>query len=101
MNETVLLGLITLQTIILFVLIYALLKKRGSSESDVMLKQDIDNLNKSVLEMREGLSDKLSEKLDRNQKMMFDNIHKQFTESSKLVADVTKGLTEMNETNKQ
>lgn len=101
MNETVLLAIITLQTIILFALIFVLLKKRDTSEPNSFLKQDIDNLNKSVGEMRESLSDKLTQQLDRNQKLMFDNMHKQFSESSKLVADVTKNLAEMKETNKQ
>ncbi len=101
MNETVLLGIITVQTIILFVLIFILLKKRDNSEPNSLLKQDIDNLNKSVGEMKESLSDKLTQQLDRNQKLMFDNMHKQFSESSKLVADVTKNLVEMKETNKQ
>lgn len=102
MNETVLLIVITVQTAIVFALLFMLMKKRETDkDSSAMLKADIDNINKSITDMREGLSDKLSEKLDRNQKMMFDNIHKQFRESSKLVADVTKNLAEMKETNKQ
>lgn len=101
MNETVLLAVITLQTIVLFVLIFMLLKKRDNSEPNTMLKTDIDNLSKSVSEMKEGLTDKLSDKLDRNQKLMFDNIHKQFAESSKIVSDVSKNLTEIKESNKQ
>lgn len=101
MNETVLLAVITLQTIVLFVLIFVLLKKKDSSGSSEMLKTDIDNLSKNVSEMKEGLSDKLSDKLDRNQKLMFDNIHKQFAESSKIVADVSKDLAQIKESNKQ
>jgi len=101
MNETVLLAVITLQTIVLFALIFILLRKKGDSGTSGMLKTDIDNLSKSVAEMKEGLSDRLSEKLDRNQKLMFDNIHKQFSESQKIVASVSKDLSELKESNKQ
>ncbi len=101
MNETVLLAVITLQTIGLFVLIFMLLRKKDNSESNSMFKADLDNLSKSMTDLREGLSDKLSDKLDRNQKLMFDNIHKQFSESQKIVANVSKDLSELKESNKQ
>lgn len=101
MNETVLLAVITLQTIALFGLIFLLTRKKDDSEAGGMLKTDIDNLSKSVDEMKDGLSNRLSEKLDRNQKLMFDNIHKQFAESSKIVSDVSKNLTEIKESNKR
>ena len=101
MNETVLLVIITVQTAVLLGLIFLLQKKREGSQDSGLIKQDIDNLNKNISEMKEGLSDRLSEKLDRNQKLMFDNIHKQFSESSKIVADVSRNLAEMKETNKQ
>lgn len=91
---------ITLQAVALFALIYVLLKKKDDTSSG-MLKTDIDNLSKSVTEMKEGLTDKLSDKLDRNQKLMFDNIHKQFAESSKIVAAVSKDLAQIKESNKQ
>lgn len=66
-----------------------------------MLKQDINKLSEDMLSLREGLSDKLSDRLDKNQSMMLKSIQTQFAESSKLVTDVTKSLTELKETNKQ
>ncbi len=102
MNETTLLIIVAVQATVLLGLGFLLVKKRhGGSESSSMLKQDIDNLSQNVADLKEGLSDKLSEKLDRNQKLMFDNIHKQFAESSKIVADVNKNLAQIKESNKQ
>jgi len=69
--------------------------------SAVMLKQDIDQMNNAINDLKEGLSDKLTERLDKNQQMMLGSIQKQFSESSKIITEVTKNLTELKEANKQ
>lgn len=73
----------------------------GNDNSAVMLKQDIDQMNNSINQLKEGLSDKLTERLDKNQQMMLGSIQKQFSESSKIISEVTKNLTELKEANKQ
>jgi DNA recombination protein RmuC len=74
-----------------------------ASDSDValLLKQDMTTLNQTVTQLKEGLQDKLTERLDHNQAMMRDSMQKQFVESSKIIAEVTKNLTELKESNKQ
>jgi DNA recombination protein RmuC len=83
----------------------ALLFRRQSSsataETSMMLKQDLQHLNDNVEKLKEGLQEKLTERLDKNQAMMLNGMQKQFTESSKLISEVTKNLTELKESNKQ
>lgn len=88
---------------LLLVVIVLLLRKSSeqNSGSALMLKQDLTELNKNVSQLKEGLQDKLSERLEKNQAMMLGSLQKQFTESSKLITEVTKNLTELKESNKQ
>lgn len=88
------------------VLILGILVVRGSrpkSDSDVTLlfKQDLTKLSTDISQLREGLQSQLSEKMDRNQELMRDSIMRQFSASSKLIADVTERLTKLDETNKR
>jgi len=69
--------------------------------SAVMLKQDIDQMNNTITQLKDGLTDKLTERLDKNQQMMLGSMQKQFSESSKIITEVTKNLTELKEANKQ
>jgi DNA recombination protein RmuC len=99
----------TIVVIVLGVLVLvmgALLLRRqtpGSKDSDsaLLIKQDLAELTEGMAKLREGLQDKLTERLDKNQAMMLGSLQKQFTESSKIIADVTKNLTELKESNKQ
>lgn len=75
--------------------------KQGDSQASAMLKTDIDKLSDDVTKLREGLSDKLTDRLDKNQDMMLKSLHKQFSHSSRLIAEVTTNLTELKESNKQ
>ena len=51
--------------------------------------------------LREEISEKLSSRLDTSQKMMVEAIQKQSAQSNRIVADITKQLTEISQSNKQ
>lgn len=97
----IVLGILVL---VLFGALGLVLLRRGngqSADSALLLKQDLTEINQTVAQLREGLQDKLTERLDKNQAMMLGSLHKQFSESSKLIAEVTRNLTELKESNKQ
>jgi DNA recombination protein RmuC len=98
MIEVVLAVIILVQ---LAMLVFFVNRKPGNEESSSMLKTDIDHLSETVDMLREGLSDKLSDRLDKNQDMMLKSLQKQFEQSSKLISEVTTNLTEIKESNKQ
>jgi DNA recombination protein RmuC len=70
--------------------------KPGDAQSSLMLKADLTELNKTVGELKDGLQKQLSEQLGANNKQMTA----QFAASSKIIADVTQKLTELDKTNK-
>lgn len=82
---------------LLGVVIFLQLKgvKPGEGAS-LMLKADVTELNKSVLELKDGLQKQLSDQLGASNKQMTA----QFAASSKIIADVTRKLTELDKTNK-
>lgn len=62
-----------------------------------MLKQDLTTLSSSVNELKEGLQKQLDDKLSQGNKQMMA----QFSESAKIIKDVTTKLTELDKTNRQ
>ncbi len=95
----------TLDLIIIgiFVVIVAIIYFFGSkkSSSTLMLKEDLNELNKTVNSLKENLSEQITDRLDKTQESMRDSMVKQFAESTKLITQVTEKLTKLDETNKK
>ncbi len=60
-----------------------------------------DTAMKLLLEQMNNLSKVVDNKLSDTTRQMSDTMHRQFTESSRLIKDVTEGLTKLDDTNKQ
>lgn len=67
----------------------------------LLLKQDLKSLSDDITKLKDGLQSQLGERFEKNQAMMMGSLQKQFSESSKIIAEVTKNLTELKESNKQ
>ncbi len=70
--------------------------KTPDSESSMLLKTDITELNRSMLELKDGLQKQLNDQLGRNNKQMTS----QFEASAKIIREVTQKLTDLDRTNK-
>lgn len=100
----VVLAVATLVIVGLAAVIVALLGNRrqaSSHESSQLLKQDISALSKDVTQLKDTLSERLSDKLDSNQRYMSQTMQKQFSESARIIGDITQRLTKLDETNKR
>ncbi len=97
----IVLGVANLVLIALMAWFFLRGKSGGDSASNQLLNQNITNISESVDKLKEGLQDKLTERLDKGQAMMLGSLQKQFGESTKLITEVTKNLTELRESNKQ
>ncbi len=75
-----------------------LFKSRSTSGSDsaMLLKADMTELNKSMGELKDGLQKQLTEQMGASNKQMTA----QFQASAKIITDVTRKLTELDKTNK-
>jgi DNA recombination protein RmuC len=89
--------------ILVLVLLVMVIKRPSSpdTQSALLLKQDLTQLSDDITKLKDGLQTQLGERFEKNQAMMMGSLQKQFTESSKIIAEVTKNLTELKESNKQ
>lgn len=99
--------MITMLVVILVVLlagfglvVYALNQKLGQLKDDSalgMIKQDLSNIGNQLVQTVTTVNDRL----DKSQELTRDSIMKQFSESSRLITDVTQRLAKLDETNKR
>ncbi len=89
-------AVIVLGVLVLVLVGLVLRRPSGDTQSSLLIKADLTELNKSVTLLKDGLQKQLSEQLGASNKQMTA----QFAASSKIIADVTQKLTELDRTNK-
>ena len=107
--ETILITIIiALAAVIIFqsIKINKNLNSKNQDQGINLLKMDVIELNKSLNRMRENLdlnlnnfNEKVSEKIERNNVQLQNSMTKQISESAKIVEEVSKRLTKLDETN--
>ena len=83
-------------TITLFIISQKLKELKSSSAVELM-KTDVTELSRNI----QGLQQTLGEKVDTGNHAMQTNMQRQLSESAKLISDVTKQLTKLDETNRR
>lgn len=68
----------------------------SNTDSALLLKADMTELNKAVLDLKDGMQKQLSDQLGTSNKQMAA----QFQASAKIIQEVTQKLTELDKTNK-
>ena len=116
----VILGLAVVAGTVMIVNLSRRLNDKQANQSEVnLLKTDLVELNKSLMAMQAqfgenlsnlnqkvgenltSLNEKVSEKLERNNAQMQTSMTKQLSESAKIVDEVSKRLTKLDETNRR
>lgn len=108
METVLIIIIITLGAVIIFqsIRINKNLNSKNQDQGINLLKMDVIELNKSLNRMRENLdlnlnnfNEKVSEKIERNNVQLQNSMTKQISESAKIVEEVSKRLTKLDETN--
>jgi DNA recombination protein RmuC len=96
-------ALIGLGVVVVALFVYIIVSKKpgNTTDSALLIKQDLNNLNQTITLLKEGLQNQLTDRLDKNEASMKDSMSKQFSASSKIIAEVTERLTKLDETNKR
>ena len=103
-NSALVIGLFVVLIVCFLVAVYILLQKINSLKNDTatgLIKQDLTTLSSDINQLKDSLNVTVNERLDKSQTMMRESIAKQFSESSKLITEVTQRLTKLDETNKR
>jgi DNA recombination protein RmuC len=90
-------ALLLVSVVAQFIVLSRRSKSSEGSESALLLKADMSELTKGMLELKDGVQKQLNDQLMVSNKQMAA----QFSESSKIINEVTKNLTELKESNKQ
>ena len=99
----VFIGLLVILIALVLVLIWLVAFKKSQPQNDVaqLLKTDLDNLQKGVVDLKSSLHENINEKLSKNQATLNSSIQKQFEQSAKIIAEVSTRLTKLDETNRE
>lgn len=84
-------------TVFLMTKLNALQKQSGAE----FLKADITELGRNLGLLKDNIQATVNDRLDKNQAFMMNSMQKQSTETNKIIADITKNLTELKDTNKR
>jgi DNA recombination protein RmuC len=94
--------LLTILIIFLGIIIFLLLqRKKPNNDSAGLLKQDLNIISQDLQNLKNTLNETVNDRLDKNNEIMRQSIQKQFSESSKIISEVSSRLTKLDETNKR
>lgn len=85
-----------LAVVVLMALLLIKRPTKDDTNSSLLLKADMSELNKSMADLKDSMQKQLTEQMGSSNKQMAA----QFAASSRIIADVTKKLTELDRTNK-
>ncbi len=82
---------------VVIVILNQRLRELKNSSAVELMKSDVTELSRSINQLQQSMGDKL----ERNSAAVQTSVHRQLSESSKLVADVTQRLAKLDETNRR
>ena len=99
MSDTIIIIAGILLIVTIGVNVYFIFKLFGRKDEESKPKEDIGF--KLIFQQLNEISRTVDEKMGENARQMNESVRHQFSESAKLIQDVTKGLTKLDETNRQ
>ncbi len=95
--------LIAVSVALFCAIVFLLLQKKTGSpdQSAGLLKQDLNLISQDLQNLKDSLNETVNNRLDKNNEIMRESIHKQFSESAKIISEVSSRLTKLDETNKR
>lgn len=81
--------------------VYLAQRKPGGTESTLLLKEDLRGLSDDITKLKDHMQAQVSDRLDKSQAMMLGSLQKQSSETNKIIADITRNLTELKDSNKR
>lgn len=75
--------------------------RRPGGESTLLLKQDLRGLSEDISRLKDSMQSQVSDRLDKSQAVMLGTMQKQSAETNRVIAEITRNLTELKDTNKR
>lgn len=74
---------------------------RSAGEGALLLKQDLRGLSDDITRLKDSMQSQVSDRLDKSQAVMLGTMQKQSAETNRVIAEITRNLTELKDTNKR
>lgn len=75
--------------------------KKDDTHSALLLKEDLRGLSEDITKLKDHMQAQVSDRLDKSQNAMFGALQKQSESTNKIIAEITKNLTELKDSNKR
>jgi len=98
---SILLGVLVVVVTILVALVFFRLKPRQNNESALLLKEDLRGLSEDITKLKDSMQAQVADRLDKSQSAMFGAMQKQSDTTNKIIAEITRNLTELKDSNKR
>lgn len=87
--------------LVLLVLVIRGQKPATDTQSALLLKEDLRALSEDITKLKDGVQTQISDRMEKSQAAMMGSLQKQSSESNKIIAEITRNLTELKESNKR
>ncbi len=100
--QTVEVFLGALAAVLMVALIYVLARQKSTQhERALWLKEDLRGLSEDITKLKDSMQAQVADRLDKSQASMFGALQKQSDATNKIIADITRNLTELKNSNKR
>lgn len=74
---------------------------KPNPETSLLLKEDLRGLSEDITKLKDHMQAQVSDRLDKSQSVMFGALQKQSETTNKIIADITRNLTELKDSNRR
>jgi len=75
--------------------------KKDDSQSALLLKEDLRGISEDITKLKDHMQAQVADRMEKSQSAMMGSLQRQSAETNKIIADITKNLTELKDSNKR
>ncbi len=75
--------------------------RKDDGQSALLLKEDLRGLSDDITKLKDHMQAQVADRMEKSQSAMMGSLQRQSAETNKIIADITKNLTELKDSNKR
>jgi DNA recombination protein RmuC len=75
--------------------------KKDDSQSALLLKEDLRGLSEDITKLKDHMQAQVADRIEKSQGLMLGSLQKQSETTNKIIAEITRNLTELKDSNKR
>ena len=83
-------------------LLYVTLRlKKDDGQSALLIKEDLRGLSEDITKLKDHMQAQVADRMEKSQSLMLGSLQRQSVETNKIIAEITRNLTELKDSNKR